>query len=60
MTKPSERRCEALLDEIRLLDKQDLRQLFPEAEIWHERVLGLTKSLMAATPWGLGTPNGRS
>lgn len=60
ITRPSEHRCEALLQEIRLLDKQDLRGLFPEAEIWHERVLGLTKSLMAATPSNIGTPDGRS
>lgn len=47
ITRPTEQECEDLLKEIRLLDEWELRQLFPDAEIWHERVLGLTKSLIA-------------
>jgi 2-polyprenyl-3-methyl-5-hydroxy-6-metoxy-1,4-benzoquinol methylase len=34
-------------EEIQLLSAQDLRRLFPDAKIMRERVLGLTKSLMA-------------
>ena len=34
-------------EEITLLGVQDMRRLFPDAEIHHERVLGLTKSLIA-------------
>lgn len=36
-----------MLEEVRLLDKNELQNLFPDAEIWHERFLGLTKSLIA-------------
>ncbi len=34
-------------EEISLLSSKDLRRLFPDAEIHRERVLGLTKSLIA-------------
>ena len=34
-------------EQIDLLTGSDLRRLFPEAEIHHERLLGLTKSLIA-------------
>jgi hypothetical protein len=34
-------------EEINLLSKNDLQRLFPDAEIHRERVLGLTKSLIA-------------
>ena len=34
-------------EEITLLGERDLRRLFPDAEIHRERVLGLTKSLIA-------------
>jgi hypothetical protein len=37
-----------MLNEIRLLNKKDVKRLFPDAEIWQERFLGLTKSLIAA------------
>ena len=32
---------------VRLLDEMELRVLFPDGEIWHERALGMTKSLVA-------------
>ncbi|MDQ7030857.1 MAG: methyltransferase domain-containing protein [Ardenticatenia bacterium] len=47
VTRPTDRRCEEFLQEVRLLDERELRQLFPDADILHERVLGFTKSLIA-------------
>lgn len=35
------------LDEIRLLDKSDMAQLFPQSKLLKEKVLGMTKSLTA-------------
>lgn len=37
---------------IRLLTRRDLEQMFPEAEIFEERFLGLTKSFVAYSGWG--------
>jgi len=37
--------CQEFL-RIRLLDEADMRMLFPDAEIWHERLLGMIKSLV--------------
>jgi len=47
VTRPTARQCDDFMQEVRLLDERELGQLFPEAEIWHERVLGVTKSLIA-------------
>jgi hypothetical protein len=46
VSRPTVDECEAFL-RIRLLDEQEIRVLFPDAEIWHERALGMTKSLVA-------------
>ena len=46
--RPTPEGCDDFLRDIRMLDERELRQLFPEAEIWRERVLGITKSLIAA------------
>jgi SAM-dependent methyltransferase len=43
--------AEAAIDSIRLLTERDLRRLFPEATIWRERFLGLTKSIVAYHGW---------
>jgi len=48
ITRPSNKQCESLMNEIRLLDKSDLQSLFPDADIWHERFLGMSKSIIAA------------
>jgi hypothetical protein len=34
-------------DRIRLLSAREVRRLFPDAELWRERVGGMTKSLVA-------------
>lgn len=47
ITKPSDQETENILQEIRLLGKKDLHRLFPDADIWHEKFMGLTKSLIA-------------
>jgi hypothetical protein len=47
VTRPTIHQCDNFLREVRLLDERELRQLFPDAEIWHERVLGLIKALIA-------------
>ena len=39
------------VSEIRLLDARELRELFPGARIYRERVAALTKSLIAYGGW---------
>jgi Methyltransferase domain len=46
-SRPTEERCDRFMREVRLVDPVEMRQLFPEAEIWHERMLGMSKSLVA-------------
>lgn len=46
-SRPTEERCDRFMGEVRLMDPGEMRQLFAEAEIWHERMLGLSKSLVA-------------
>lgn len=45
--KPSQERIDARLKGLRLMTADDLRSLFPDAEIHQQRVLGLVKSLIA-------------
>jgi hypothetical protein len=47
ITRPTEQESDVFLRGIRLLGPKGLRHLFPDAEIWHERVLGFSKSLIA-------------
>lgn len=47
LTRPTQRDCDALIDEIRLLNYTEMRQLFPTAQIWSEQFAGMTKSFMA-------------
>ena len=47
LSKPSAESCRNMCGEIRLLDAREMRRLFPEARIFRERFLGLTKSLIA-------------
>lgn len=43
--------AERLAREIRLLTKSEYRRLFPQAEIYEERIMGLTKSYVAYGGW---------
>jgi hypothetical protein len=47
LTRPSQAECKGFVEEIRLLDKDELKILFPDGEIWIERFLSLPKSLLA-------------
>ena len=47
ITRPTKQKCDEMVEEIRLLNKQDMRMLFSEAKILRECFLGLTKSLIA-------------
>ncbi len=47
MTKPSQTQIENLLNEIRLLKYWEMKELFPDCEIYREKFLGLTKSYVA-------------
>lgn len=47
ITRPTSQYCESFMNEVRLLNSSDLQQLFPDADIIHERFLGLSKSIMA-------------
>ncbi len=47
INRPTQQRCDEFMQEICLLDERELRRLFPDAQIWHERLFGITKSLIA-------------
>jgi SAM-dependent methyltransferase len=47
ITRPTQQYCDSFVQEVELLDQKRLKALFPGAKIWKERVLGLTKSLVA-------------
>jgi len=47
IARPTQEVCLIFLKEVRFLNEKEFRQLFPEAIIWHERFLGLTKSFIA-------------
>lgn len=47
LTRPSTEYCEKFLTELRLLNKQEMEELFPEGKIIVENSLGLEKSLLA-------------
>jgi ubiquinone/menaquinone biosynthesis C-methylase UbiE len=48
ITRPDHKARARYLDTTRMLNEAEFRGLFPEAEIWRERFLGLTKSFVAA------------
>ena len=47
ITRPTEQYCNDFVEESHLLDEREMRRLFPKADIWHERFLGFSKSLIA-------------
>jgi hypothetical protein len=49
ITRPTKQQCGCFLDEVRLLGYREMRALFPQAAIWRERFLGLTKSFIAVS-----------
>lgn len=57
---PEYENAKLVVRSIRLLNRRDLEQLFPEAEIYEERLMGLTKSFVAYFGWeGNAGPSGR-
>jgi SAM-dependent methyltransferase len=46
-TRPSPEECEALLNELKLLNHKELHSFFPDSTIQIERFLGIPKSLLA-------------
>jgi hypothetical protein len=50
ITRPDARARARYLDTTRMLNEAELRALFPKAEIWPERFVGLTKSFVATKP----------
>lgn len=47
LTRPSQEKINAKVDEIRLLSYNEMRELFPDCEIIRERFLWMTKSYVA-------------
>lgn len=43
---PNRRQAQEMVESIRLLRKSELRQLFPQAQIYEERLLGMVKSFI--------------
>ena len=47
VTRPDQQKIDAVLASIRLLDRKQMRKLFPDADILVERFFGMPKSLIA-------------
>jgi hypothetical protein len=47
VTKPDQSAIDSFLDDVHLLDVNQMKELFPEAEIRKEKFLGMTKSIIA-------------
>ncbi len=68
MQRPTQEQCDAFLDEVWMVRRHQMRELFPDGEIQSERFLGMPKSLVAVGPRApaalpaatvVGTPAGR-
>jgi hypothetical protein len=53
ITKPSQEQVDRVLQDIRLLTVRQMRELFPDATIFRERFLGMTKSIIAVRTEGM-------
>jgi len=47
MTKPTPAQVEGFLNKVRLLKYHEMQELFPDCEIYREKVMGITKSYIA-------------
>ena len=47
ITKPTPEQVETFLNEVRLLTEDEMNELFPDCQVLHERIAGLTKSFIA-------------
>jgi len=47
ITKPTPAQVEDFLNEVRLLKHHEMQELFPDCEIYREKVMGITKSYIA-------------
>jgi hypothetical protein len=50
---PDEQEAAKIVDSIRLLTEREVRALFPEGTVYKEKVLGLTKSFVVYSGWGV-------
>lgn len=48
---PERQKALALVEEIKLLNERELREIFPGASVYREKILGLTKSLIVYNGW---------
>jgi len=49
---PDKVKAREIVEGIRLLDKREFLSLFPNAEVYEEKILGMTKSFVAYGGWG--------
>jgi len=49
---PDEVKAREIVETIRLLDKREFLSLFPNAQIYEEKIFGMTKSFVAYEGWG--------
>lgn len=49
---PDPEQARLMVQEVRLVNGREMRELFPGARIWRERVGGLTKSFVAVKGFG--------
>lgn len=47
IARPTPEKCDMFVEEVRLLNKREMKILFPDADIWVEKFSGLTKSFIA-------------
>jgi Methyltransferase domain len=55
ITRPDRARCERSAREIRLITREEMTELFPDAEIVEEKFMGMTKSFIAVRRFASGS-----